>query len=63
MVQFNRKKPNGNIYWILGAAVAELKLNGEDDAAKEMCDTVYQSADSYENALEIISKYVELVEV
>jgi hypothetical protein len=62
MVQFNRKKPNGNIYWILGAAVAELKRDGKEDDAQRMCDRVYQSG-SYDTALAIIGEYVELVEV
>lgn len=62
MVRFSRKKPSGNIYWILGAAVAELKLAGRDSDAQKMCDRVYQS-ESYDMALEIISQYVELAEV
>ena len=62
MVLFSRKRPNGNIYWILGAAVAELKSNGRESDAQKMCDRVYQSG-SYDMALEIISQYVELAEV
>lgn len=62
MVQFNRNKPNGNIYWILGAAIAELKKLGREDDVQGMCDMVYQSG-SYDTALAIIGEYVELVEV
>ena len=49
---------NGNVFSILGDASRLLKQNGQPEAAKEMFDRV-TSSKSYEQALAIISEYVE----
>ena len=49
---------DGNIFYILGSASKLLKRNGQPEAAKIMCDRVYASG-SYDEALGIISEYVE----
>ena len=49
---------NGNVFSILGDASRLLKQNGQPEAAKEMFDRV-TSSQSYEQALAIISEYVE----
>ena len=48
----------GNVFSILGDASRLLKQNGQPEAAKEMFDRV-TSSQSYEQALAIISEYVE----
>jgi len=62
VVVYNRRKPSGNIFYILGQAYTVMSQEGRTEEAKKMCDRVYNSS-SYELALEIISEYVELVEV
>lgn len=62
VVVFNRKKPSGNIFYILGQAYTVLSQEGRKEDAEKMCDRVYNSR-SYDLALEIISEYVELAEV
>ena len=49
---------DGNIFAIMGRASGLLKENGQDAAAKEMIARV-TSSDSYDEALRIISEYVE----
>ena len=49
---------DGNVFSILGDASRLLKQNGQPEAAKEMFDRV-TSSQSYEQALAIISEYVE----
>lgn len=49
---------DGNIFAILGTASRLLRRAGEPKQAKEMSDRVFQSG-SYEEALHIISEYVE----
>lgn len=49
---------DGNIFSILGNASRLLRRAGESEQAKEMSDRVFQSS-SYEEALHIISEYVE----
>lgn len=49
---------DGNIFSVLGDASRLLKQNGQPEAAKEMFDRV-TSSPSYEQALAIISEYVE----
>ncbi|MBP0972773.1 MAG: hypothetical protein J5851_02570 [Oscillospiraceae bacterium] len=51
---------NGNIFNIMGIAAKTLKRAGMGDAAKEMQDRVTSSG-SYDEALAIISEYVEPV--
>ena len=61
VVVFNRKKPSGNIFYILGQAYTVLSQEGRQEDAKKMCDRVYNSS-SYDLALEIIAEYVDLME-
>lgn len=49
---------DGNVFSILGDASRLLKQNGQPEAAKEMFDRV-TSSQSHEQALAIISEYVE----
>lgn len=49
---------DGNIFAILGRAKSLLCQNGQRKEANEMCDRVYK-AESYHQALYIISEYVE----
>jgi len=49
---------DGNIFAVLGSASRLLKRAGQDAEAKEMSDRVYASG-SYDEALSIISEYVE----
>lgn len=49
---------DGNIFSVLGSASRLLRRAGEPEQAKEMSDRVFQSG-SYEEALRIISEYVE----
>lgn len=49
---------DGNIFSILGNASRLLRRDGQADRAKEMVDRVFASG-SYEQALSIISEYVE----
>ena len=52
---------DGNIFNIMGIASKTLKENGMPEAAKEMRSRVMESG-SYENALAIITEYVEPVD-
>lgn len=49
---------DGNIFSILGRASKILRRAGQFEQASEMCQRVYNSH-SYEDALSIISEYVE----
>ena len=49
---------DGNIFAVLGSASRLVKRAGQDAEAKEMSDRVYASG-SYDEALSIISEYVE----
>ena len=51
---------DGNIFNLLGIASRELKRNGQRDEAEEMSERVFKS-NSYDEALMIISDYVEIV--
>lgn len=61
-VVFDRTAPNGNIYAIMGNASIALKQEGRSMDAKQMFTRVVHSG-SYDEALEIIAEYVDLVEV
>ena len=50
---------DGNIFSILGRASNLLKQAGMRDEAKEMCDRVTNGAKSYDEALLIVSEYVQ----
>lgn len=49
---------DGNIFAILGRATCLLRESGQGEQAKEMIGRVYQSG-SYEQALVIVSEYVQ----
>lgn len=65
-IEENNKKPkcaligeDGNIFNLMGIASRTLKRNGMQAEAKEMCDKITSSG-SYDQALAIISDYVEI---
>ena len=62
MIQFQSTKESGNIFWILGAASAELKKQRRITDFNVMRDRVFE-ASSYDDALAIIREYVELVDL
>ncbi|MBQ8999230.1 MAG: hypothetical protein IJ086_11165 [Clostridium sp.] len=51
---------DGNIFNLVAIASRALERNGQREAASEMQDKVYNSS-SYDEALMIISDYVEIV--
>lgn len=51
---------DGNIFNLIGIASRALKKNNQESEANEMRDKVYQSK-SYDEALMIISDYVDIV--
>ncbi len=51
---------NGNIFNLMGIASRALKSTGQPEKAKDMCRTITSQAKSYEEALVIISEYVEI---
>ncbi len=51
---------DGNIFNLMGIASKILKRNGMREEAKEMCEKITKSG-SYDEALNIISDYVEIV--
>ena len=57
-VIFDSRRQSGNIFWILGAAAGVLTK----EKAEEMCNRVY-ACGSYENALEIVREYVDLIDM
>lgn len=63
----SREKPkcnligqDGNIFNLMGIASKTLKRNGQYDESKEMIEKITTTAKSYEEALCIISDYVEI---
>lgn len=62
MITFDRNGESGNIFFIMGEAIAELKVAGRENDAKQLYQRVINSG-SYEEALEIIAEYVDIVEV
>lgn len=50
---------DGNIFNLMGIASRTLKRNGMQEEAKEMCEKI-TSSESYDQALAIISDYVEV---
>ena len=63
----SREKPkcnligqDGNIFNLMGIASKTLKRNGLYDESKEMIEKITTTAKSYEEALCIISDYVEI---
>lgn len=62
VVKFCRTAPSGNIFWILASAQQVLRWQGRTPESVQMAIRVRNSK-SYDEALEIISEYVELEEV
>lgn len=52
---------DGNIFNLMGIASRSLKTNGMSEEAKEMVEKIETTAKSYDEALNIISDYVEIV--
>lgn len=66
----NHHKPNcpligadGNIFNLMGIASRTLKENGFKDEAKEMNDRINSEAKNYDEALCILTEYVEPVSI
>lgn len=51
---------DSNIFNLLGLVTRELKRNGYRDLAKELPPQIFE-CDSYDKALTILDRYVELV--
>lgn len=51
---------DGNIFHLMGMASRTLKRNGMSEEATEMCEKITTEAKSYDEALMIIDKYVEI---
>lgn len=51
---------DSNIFNLLGLVTKELKRNGYRDLAKELPPQIFE-CDSYDKALTILDRYVELV--
>lgn len=54
---------DSNIFVLMGIASRTLKENGYNDEAKEMINRINTEAKSYDEALCILTKYVEPVSV
>lgn len=61
-VKFCRTAPSGNVFWILASAQQVLRWQGRIPESVQMAIRVRNSK-SYDEALEIMSEYVELEEV
>ena len=61
-VVFDRKGQSGNIFFILGKAQQVLRIEGRMQDAVQMGIRVH-NCHSYEEALEIISEYVDLIDM
>lgn len=62
VVKFCRTAPSGNVFWILASAQQALRWQGRIPESIQMAIRVRNSK-SYDEALEIMSEYVELEEV
>ena len=51
---------NGNIFNLMGLSSKVLKKAGQEDKAEEMTKKIMEEAESYSQALCIISNYVEV---
>ena len=61
-IYFDRSGPSGNIYAILGAVSQKLRKQRRYTEFNNLRDRVFE-AESYEEALQIIGKTVDLVEI
>ena len=60
-VIFDRNGESGNIFYIMGMAYSSLLQEGRRQDAEAMVQKV-NSQHSYEDALEVIAEFVDLVE-
>ena len=51
---------DGNIFNLVGITIKALERNGQKEKAKEMRNKVFK-AKNYEEALKVISDYVEII--
>jgi len=51
---------NGNIFNLMGIATRTLKNAGQQEKATDMCRRITTQAKGYEEALVLISEYVEI---
>lgn len=63
-IRIDFDSPDGNIYIILAAAVNAIKAYNFFDAKEQIAalKSEFNNAQDYENALEIIRKYVDIIE-
>ena len=54
---------DGNIFNLMGIASRTLKNNGMDEQSKEMINRITKEPKSYEEAIGIITEYVEVTDV
>lgn len=54
---------DGNIFNLMGIASRTLKNNGMDEQSKGMINRITKEAKSYEEAIGIITEYVEVTDV
>lgn len=52
---------NGNIFNLMAICTKELKKAGQHDKAEQLVRELITSANSYTEALAVISKYVEVI--
>ena len=62
VLEYDSQGPSGNVFWILAQARRILHKQARMAEYEAMWERV-QSAGSYEQALEIISKYVRLIDI
>lgn len=60
-IEYNRRKPSGNIYYILGKARDALRKQHRITDYNNMWEKVQKSG-SYEEALKAIGEYCDLIE-
>ncbi len=61
VLKYDRRGPSGNIFWLLGQTQLLMKQNGRIAEWKVMWERV-QNAGSYQEALDIISEEVTLID-
>ena len=61
VLNYDRRGPEGNIFWILGQVRRLLREQNRITAYNELWERV-QSADSYNDALQLIGEEVTLID-
>lgn len=59
-IKVNLIGEDGNIFNLVGIVSREMRYNGLEELASEMRNRVFNS-ESYDNALQIIMEYVDIV--